>query len=117
VAQFLCHCEDCRAVTGDPMTALALFPAAGVELLEGEVGTSVWRTLPRTWCTRCGALLFGEPPGMGMRGVNGALRPAGWFEPAFHIRCGHAVAPVRDGLPHFKDVPPAFGGTDETVDW
>ena len=52
-----------------------------------------------------------------MRGVSGFLLPPDEFKPAFHIRCQHAVMPVKDDLPHFKDVPPAFGGTDETVDW
>lgn len=117
VAQFFCHCGDCRAVTGGALTALALFPTAAVTVTGGETSTWTYRTLPRTRCATCGVLLFGEPAGMGMRGVSGFLLPAELFKPAFHIRCQRAVVAVRDDLPHYKDVPAMFGGTDETVDW
>lgn len=120
VAHFYCHCEDCRAVTGGAFAPLALFPAAAVELDESsgeQTSTWTYRTMPRTRCATCGTLLFGEPPGMGMRGVSGFLLPAELFKPQFHIRCQHAVMPVKDDLPHFKDVPAAFGGADDTVDW
>ncbi|HEU6455793.1 MAG TPA: GFA family protein [Roseateles sp.] len=117
VAQFYCHCDDCRAVTGGAFTALALFPADGVEVDGSDTTTWTLRTTPRTRCSTCGTLLFGEPPGMGVRGVNAFLLPPALFQPAFHIRCQHAVMPVRDHLPHFKDVPAAFGGRDDEVDW
>lgn len=117
VVQFYCHCQDCRAVTGGAFTALALVPAGSVELEGGDTTTWTLKTLPRTRCTTCGTLLFGKPPGMGMLGVIGFLLPPEMFKPAFHIRCEQAVMPVRDGLPHFKDVPAAFGGCDEEVDW
>jgi hypothetical protein len=39
------------------------------------------------------------------------------LKPAFHTHCQHAVLPVKDDLPHFKNLPARFGGTDETVDW
>jgi len=117
VAQFYCHCEDCRAVTGGAFSPLALFPAGGVELQGGDTTTWALKTMPRTRCAACGTLLFGEPPGMGMRGVSGWLLPPELFKPEFHIRCQHAVMPVQDALPHFKDVPAAFGGSDEMVGW
>jgi hypothetical protein len=87
-------------------------------VVSGE-NTSTWtyKTLPRTRCSICGTFLFGEPPGLGMRGVSGYLLPAGMFEPAFHNQCRYAVVPVQDELPHFKGLPASFGGTDETVDW
>jgi hypothetical protein len=37
--------------------------------------------------------------------------------PKFHIYCQFAILPVRDGLPHFKTVPAAFGGSEEKVEW
>lgn len=115
--QFYCHCDDCRAVTGGAYAPLALFPAEGVTLAGGDTTSWTYKTMPRTRCAHCGTLLFGEPPGMDMRGVSGFLLPAAAFKPAFHIRCRDAVMPVKDGLPHFKDVPAAFGGNDETVGW
>jgi len=117
IAQFYCHCGDCRAVTGGGYSPLALFPAASVKLAGGDTTTWTYRTMPRTRCAHCGTLLFGESPGMNMRGVSGFLMPADLFKPTFHIRCQHAVMPVKDGLPHFKDVPAAFGGDDEAVGW
>jgi len=117
IAQFYCHCEDCRAVTGGAMVPTALYPADGVALEGGETRGWTYKTMPRTRCANCATLLFGEPPGLGVRGVNGFLLPAGAFRPAFHIRCQHAVMPVVDDLPHYRDVPSMFGGSDETVDW
>jgi hypothetical protein len=117
VAQFYCHCEDCRAVTGGAFAPVALFPAGSVELRGGDTTTWTLRTMPRTRCATCGTLLFGEPPGMGMRGVSGFLLPPALFKPAFHIRCRYALMPVGDELPHFTNVPAAFGGSDETVEW
>lgn len=117
VAQFYCHCEDCRAATGGAYSPLALFPADSVTVLGGETTTWTQKTMPRTRCAHCGTLLFGESPGMDVRGVNGFVLPVELFKPAFHIRCQHAVMPVRDELPHYEDVPAAFGGDGQTVDW
>lgn len=117
VAQFYCHCEDCRAVTGGALAPIALFPTAAVSVAGGDTFTWTYKTLPRTRCATCGTLLFGEPAGMGLRGVSGFLLPAELFAPTFHIRCRQAAVTVKDDLPHFRDVPAMFGGTDETVDW
>jgi hypothetical protein len=117
VSQFYCHCEDCRAVTGGAFVPTALFPAACVAVSGDTVVTWTYKTLPRSRCSVCGTLLFGEPADLGVRGVNGFLLPAEMFKPEFHIRCQQAVVAVKDELPHFKDVPAIFGGVDETVDW
>lgn len=50
-------------------------------------------------------------------GLNACLPGSSNFIPKMHINCESAVLPVRDGLPHYRTVPAAFGGTDETVDW
>lgn len=117
IAQFYCHCDDCQAVTGGAFASITLFPADAVAVIGENTFTWTYKTLPRTRCSTCGTLLFGEPPGLGMRGVSGALFPAGKFEPAFHNQCQYALMPVKDELPHFKGLPAIFGGTDETVDW
>lgn len=116
VAQFYCHCDDCQAATGSAYVPVALFPADSV-VATGDTFTWTYKTLPRTRCSTCGTLLFGEPPGLGIRGVSGSLLPAGMFEPAFHNQCQFAVMAVKDDLPHFKGLPAIFGGTDETVGW
>jgi hypothetical protein len=117
VAQFYCHCDDCRAITGGAFVPTTLFPATAVTSTGDNTVTWTYKTLARTRCAVCGTVLFGEPPGLGVRGVNGFLLPAEMFKPEFHIRCQQAVVAVKDELPHFKGVPAIFGGTDETVDW
>jgi hypothetical protein len=114
--QFYCHCDDCRAVTGGAFTPIALFSSDAVTV-SGATSTWTYKTLPRTRCSTCGTFLFGEPPGLGLRGVSGFLLPADMFKPAFHIHSQHAVLPVKDELPHFRTLPESFGGKDETVAW
>lgn len=117
IAQFYCHCDDCRAVTGGAFVPIALFSADAVTVSGGDTSTWTYKTLPRTRCSTCGTFLFGEPTGLGMRGLSGFLLPTGLFEPAFHSHCLHAVLPVKDALPHFKSLPASFGGSDERVGW
>lgn len=117
IVQFYCHCDDCRAITGGAFSPVALFPTDAVIVSAGETSTWTYREMPRTRCSTCGTLLFGEPPDLGVRGVNGFLLPAHLFAPAFHIRCEHAVMPVNDPLPHYKNLPASFGGSDEVVGW
>jgi hypothetical protein len=117
MAQFYCHCADCRAATGGAFVPIALFPTDAVAVNGGDTSTWTYKTLPRTRCSTCGTFLFGEPAGMGMRGVSGFLLPAQMFKPTFHNQCQYAVLRVKDDLPHFKGMPARFGGTDETVGW
>jgi hypothetical protein len=114
--QFFCHCDDCRVATGGAFSPIALFPSEAIAV-DGDTSTWTYKTLPRTRCTKCGTFLFGEPPGLGLRGNSGFLLSAEAFKPAFHSQCQYAVLPVKDGLPHFKALPGCFGGSDETVEW
>jgi hypothetical protein len=117
LTQFYCHCGDCRAVSGQPYNAVALFPAQAVTLTQGELGSLTYKTMPRRRCEQCGTILMGEPPGLEVRGVRGDLLPAHLFKPEYHIHCREAVQPMADGLPHYKQLPPQFGGSDERADW
>jgi hypothetical protein len=117
MTQFYCHCDDCRAVTGGAFVPIVLFSTDAVAVTRGATFTWTYKTLPRTRCSTCGTFLFGEPPGLGLRGVSGFLLPADMFRPAFHSQCQYAVLAVKDDLPHFKGLPTSFGGTDETVGW
>lgn len=113
---FYCHCDDCQKVHSATAIPVVMFGAGDVKV-HGEVKTWMLRTTPRTSCATCGTRLFAEPPGMGVRGVVANVLPAGTFQPAFHIQCQHAQVPVKDGLPHFKGFPAAFGGSDDVMDW
>lgn len=117
LTQFYCHCSDCRAVSGQPYISIAVFPAQAVTVTRGELGSWTYKTMPRRRCERCGTILMGEPPGLEVRGVRGDLLPAGLFKPEYHIHCREAVQPVADGLPHYRQLPPQFGGSDERADW
>ncbi|MCM5557072.1 GFA family protein [Pleomorphomonas sp. JP5] len=50
----LCHCLDCRKLSGAPFHASAIFAAEAVEIA-GE--TSEYKG--RRFCPRCGALVYG----------------------------------------------------------
>ena len=117
VAQFWCHCGECQRAHGAAYVAEALYPASGVEIVRGQTVTLTVITTPRLSCARCGARLFAELDTLGMRGLNGYLLPEGMFTPTLHINCGEAVAPVRDGLPHYRTKPTDFGGDGAEVDW
>jgi len=113
--QYLCHCDDCQAVHGAAY-ACALYPAQAVAV-SGDTRALVLKTSPRAKCSHCGTYLFAEVPGYGVRGVNGALFPEGAFLPEFHMQCEFAKGPIRDELPHFKGLPPRFGGSGELMQW
>jgi len=114
---FWCHCADCRAAHGAGYVGVALYPGDAVEVIAGDVATFTIRHLPRAFCPHCGTRMFARVPGTDTTGVVAARLPEGAFAPAFHIHCAEALAPVRDGLPHFATSPRLFGGDDRKVDW
>ena len=117
IAQFYCHCDDCRTTTSGAYAAESVYRGNDVELTRG--GAAVWtlKRNPRHFCAACGGRLFIDIAARNLRGVNGFLLPAEAFRPQFHVNCRFAVLPVRDGLTHYAGMPGAFGGSDETVDW
>jgi hypothetical protein len=115
--QLYCHCDDCQAAHAAAYVPSAIYPAAAVEVIRGEPAAMVVKATRRMRCAACGAYLFSEISGAGMRSVSGYLLPRREFKPQFHVQCAHAVLPVVDKLPHYKGFPPAFGGTDELVGW
>ncbi len=117
IAQFYCHCDDCRRMTSGAYAAESVHRAEEVEVTRGE--TAVWtlKRNPRHFCATCGGRLFIDVARLGLRGVNAFLLPPGAFAPQFHVNCGFAVLPVADDLPHFARMPAGFGGSDEKVDW
>jgi hypothetical protein len=116
-AEFYCHCDDCQAAHGAAYLSIQMYPAAAVNVIEGNPLSWRLKATPRATCSACGTRVFAEPPGLGIRGVNAYLLPAGTFRPTMHIFCKFARCPVKDDLPHFATVPVAFGGSGETIDW
>ena len=117
VLQLYCHCDDCQAAHGAAYVAAAIFPAQAIEAVRGKPTPMVVKTTQRMRCADCGAYLYSELPGVGMRSVSAYLLPRGSFKPQFHVQCAHAVLPVVDDLPHYRGFPAAFGGAETFVDW
>jgi hypothetical protein len=115
--QFYCHCDDCQAVSGGAYVSVAIFPDDAVKVIQGSPVTWKYKVLPRQRCAACGTQLMAEVPGADQIGVKANLLPAGMFRPAFHIHRRFAVLPIQDDLPHFRELPARFGGSDATVDW
>ena len=115
--QLYCHCDDCQAVHGAACVPAALYLAADVQITRGETLRWQLKTTPRVCCARCGARLFADNTAIGIRGLTATLLPEGMFKPTMHIQCAFARLPIRDGLPHYKTVPAAFGGSDEQIAW
>lgn len=113
-----CHCADCRAYSGAPVTAFTLWRAADVTITRGaEHLGAINRTgfTNRRWCMRCGGHLFAEHPGMGFTDVLAGVLPTLEFRPALHLNYAAAVLPMRDGLPKMRDFPAHAGGSGETM--
>ena len=114
--QFHCHCDDCQRVSNGAYVSVALFPKAAVTVSKGQAQTWTYKALPRSRCSECGCLLYGDAPGQAVRGVYAGLLPDG-FQAQFHIQCQYARLPIKDDLPHYQAFPAQFGGSDATVDW
>lgn len=117
VAQVYCHCEDCRRASNEAYTWNAIYPSEAVALIDGALSVKIIRTTPRHQCSVCKTNMFTEIKSFGLRSLNARLMPRALFDPQCHIQCQDALAPVADGLPHFKAFPPFFGGSDDCVDW
>ena len=65
----------------------------------------------RRW--RSGRYWSNVTAGLGVRSITAYLLPKGMFQPVFHVQCQHALLPIQDELPHFKDYPAMLGGSAE----
>lgn len=115
VAQFYCHCRDCRRMHGGAYTAESVYPASAVEVVRGTPARWTLARNPRFFCGTCGQRTFIEIAGRGLIGVNGLVLPEGAFRARFHVNCATALVPVPDGLTHYAGMPALFGGSDDIV--
>ena len=112
-----CHCDDCQAAHGGAYLPAAMYRTAQTRVVAGEPILWKRKTTARATCPACGTRIFAEPAGLGVRSITANLLPKGVFQPAFHVQCQHALLPVKDELPHFKDYPAMLGGSDDRVSW
>ena len=112
-----CHCDDCQLVHGAAYLPAAMYRFEQTRILAGEPQQWKLRHTVRATCRTCGTRIFAEPPGQWLRSVTAHLLPRGVFQPTFHMNCRYALLPVRDALPHYKEFPAMFGGSDEQMPW
>lgn len=113
-----CHCNSCRAYSGAPFVAYALWQAKQVRISRGAALVGRFNKTgmsERHFCTRCGGHLLSRHPTLGLTDVCAAALPGIAFVPVVHLNYAQAVLPVRDGLPKLKDFPAEAGGSGETV--
>jgi len=117
VLQAYCHCDDCQTAHGAAYIATAAFHSQSVKMLQGQLKPLIVKRARRMRCAECGTLMFTEVENTDFLSLNATRLPKGSFKPRFHLHCQHAVLPVTDALPHYKDLPEALGGSGELVGW
>ena len=116
-----CHCDSCRHWSAGPVNAFTLWPPDSFKLTRGadQVGSfdksMASKNTPgpshRKWCKTCGGHIFIDHPTMGVVDVPAVLIAGLTFTPGFHVHYQETVHPMKDGLPKFKDMPTAVGGS------
>jgi hypothetical protein len=113
-----CHCNDCRAYSGAPVSTFTIWPATAVRVARGEDrlgGFNKAGISHRRFCRECGGHVFVQHPEWDLADVPAATLPTLAFQPRSHINYACAVLPIRDGLPKLKDMPAEVGGSGETL--
>ncbi len=119
IVQAYCHCDDCRAWSGTPVTSATLWPSDAVSITKGEdqvLSYSKTGETIRRSCRQCGGALMAEIPAAGLTDVFGGVLKDFQHEATAHVHYAKRVLDVRDGLPKFKDMPAEGGGSGEFVE-
>ncbi|PLY01729.1 MAG: aldehyde-activating protein [Desulfuromonas sp.] len=120
-----CHCKSCRHWSAGQVNAFTLWTPENFKITKGEEKVAAFDktaatenrpgTSNRKWCTTCGGHLYIDHPPMGMVDIPAALIEGFDFQPAFHVHYQDTVHRIKDGLPKFKDLPEAAGGSGEEL--
>lgn len=113
-----CHCHSCRAYSGAPVSAFALWDSEKVTVTKGAeyLGRFAKTAMSdRQFCTRCGGHIMTVHPALGATDVRPAVLPTLAFEPSVHLHYAETVLPMPDGLTKLKDFPAAAGGSGEVL--
>ncbi|MBV8144244.1 MAG: GFA family protein [Gammaproteobacteria bacterium] len=110
----MCHCSQCRRVTGHVMAATAARHADF--LLQPGAALSWYQSSPearRGFCTRCGSTLFWQGTGRDYVSIAaGSLDDGSGLSIACHI-----FAADKASYDHIGDGAPQIDGGDFTVPW
>lgn len=118
VTQGYCHCTSCRAWTAQPVTAYALWPAPFVRVTKGAESLGRGNrneTVATRYCTKCGGTVMAESTVSGLTDVFPMVIKGFDFEPQCHINYAERAIDMRDGLPKFRDMPDAAGGSGDLM--
>ena len=69
----------------------------------------------RQFCKTCGGHVMTAHPLWNLIDVYAATIPTFPFAAAVHVHYQEKVLPLRDGLPRFRDIPRAMGGSGEML--
>ena len=69
----------------------------------------------RAFCSTCGTHLYCKIPPLSVVTTGPGLWEGLTFQPSMHAHYEHCKVLQNDGLPKFKDMPAAFGGSGEMV--
>jgi len=114
-----CHCESCRHWSAAPVNAFTLWKPDAVQVTRGADNIGTYNKTPqssRKWCKSCGGHIFTDHPGMGLIDVYAGVIPDLAYSPGVHVHYQETKLRIKDGLPKFKDVPSALGGSGVSVD-
>jgi hypothetical protein len=119
-AMAYCHCDSCRQWSAGLVNAFTLWQPGNFNITKGADSIAVFDkdaagTSNRQWCTNCGGHVCIDHPPMGVVDVPAALIKGLKFTPGFHVHYQETVQHMEDGLPKFKDLPSAAGGSGEEL--
>ena len=113
-SQLLCHCRECRYLSGGEPNAAIIISEDNFRVTQGEFKSFARSDLenPRTryFCGNCGThICVKSPPRPGMLVVKiGALDDHSWFTPETAIYCidKQPFHRISEDIPSFERTPP-----------
>jgi hypothetical protein len=124
-AMAYCHCESCRHWSAGPVNAFTLWVPDSFKVTKGADNLAAFDktaatenkagTSNRKWCKTCGGHVYIDHPPMGVVDIPAVLIKGLDFQPGFHVHYQESVHKMKDGLPKFKDLPEAVGGSGEEL--
>jgi hypothetical protein len=117
VVMAYCHCTDCQAWMGAPVSGFTMWSPRKVRVSWGEEHIRAYNKTEnnfRKFCNLCGSPVVCDTP-YGLVELFAALMPDFAFAPTMHVYYAERMIPMKDGLPKFKDVPVEAGGSGETL--
>jgi hypothetical protein len=119
IGSFLCSCTVCQRVHAAPFVHIVALPFDSLKFMSGEedlIKHATTEGLERQRCGKCGSSVHNRNKTYNFSGVFPATISNLQVDPALHIFYDTTRVHVTNGLPKFKDLPKAFGGSDLTMD-